>query len=191
MKSLKIVPILMIVILLASGCSPEDQLADDRFVDEEAEIVAEPISIVEVDLVYMNHEYVENNGGLELSDTLYKPTSKAFDIIEEDEFFQKVIRELMVKPEGEVTLISAFPETTELLGVNVKGDTLEVDFAGEGLYGGSYQELGIIEQIIRTTRNINRLNEYTRIKQVRFLIDGNEAESLMGHISIAEPIVVD
>lgn len=191
MRIRKITIMMIFIMLLATGCSADSDLAVEEPRENENEIIIEPVSIVEVDLMYLNYEYVVGNEGLELSDDQYKPIKKAFNIVEEDKFFLDVIKELMIKPEGKTTLVSGFPETAELIGVSVNKDTLEVDFASDGLYGGSYQELGIIEQITRTVKNINRMNEYTKINQIRLLIDGEKAESLMGHISIAEPIIVE
>ncbi len=68
---------------------------------------------------------------------------------------------------------------TEKYGIRgcVKEDkTLFVDLVGKDLRGGSLEETLFISQIVETI-----LASFPEIEGVKFLVDGEEAESLMGH----------
>ncbi|NLK44706.1 MAG: GerMN domain-containing protein, partial [Tissierellia bacterium] len=83
-----------------------------------------------------------------------------------------------VNPENSSTVV---PSTVKLLGVEVADGTAYVNFAQEGMYGGSMQETFTINQIVAS------LLELDSVDRVQFLIDGKKAETLMGHYSIEEP----
>lgn len=93
---------------------------------------------------------------------------------------QAVVNELMVGPEGD-GLYTLIPENVELLGVEVEDGTAFVDFSNEGLSGGSMEETFTITQIV------NSLTDLDTVDRVQFLVDGQKAETLMGHIEISEP----
>lgn len=93
---------------------------------------------------------------------------------------EAIVRELMEGPEGD-DLYTLIPEESELLGVEVEDGTAFVDFASEGLGGGSMQEIYTIEQIVYS------LTELDNVDRVQFLIDGQKSETLMGHMEISEP----
>ena len=85
--------------------------------------------------------------------------------------------------EGYSTVIS---DQIKFNDVYLEGDTVFVDFDINGLNGGSLEETFLISQIINTL-----INSFDEVKQVQFLIDGEEAESLMGHVDTAEPFTED
>ncbi len=68
-----------------------------------------------------------------------------------------------------------------MLSVELSEDTVYVNFAGEGMYGGSLQESFTINQIVAS------LLELDGVHKVQFLIDGEKTDSLMGHLEIEEP----
>lgn len=66
------------------------------------------------------------------------------------------------------------------------GDTAVVDLDSNGLNGGSLDETFLISQIVDTL-----VNTFSEIKQVQFFVDGEAAESLMGHVDASEPFTKD
>ncbi|QIB68217.1 hypothetical protein Ami103574_02330 [Aminipila butyrica] len=86
-------------------------------------------------------------------------------------------------------LTNAVTMVTERYGLNditVKDGTAYVDLKGKDLQegsGGSLEELCFISQIVETLTN-----SFDEIDQVQFLVDGQEAETLLGHCDVSEPL---
>lgn len=156
-----------------------DVVSEDENKNEDENQIADPqtnTEDVEVTLYFVNNEYIET--GDESLEKLM-PENRTI-VIEDVSLEEAIVRELMKKP-GSDNLSTAIPDNVTLLGVEVNDGTAFVNFSQEGLYGSSLEESLTIAQIVNT------LLELDNIDKVQFLIDGNEAESLMGHISIAEP----
>lgn len=130
----------------------------------------------EVTLYFVNRKYVET--GDESLDKLVaeKRTIQYGDISPEE----AIVKELMEGPESE-ELATLIPGTVKLLGVELADGTAFVNFAREGLYGGSMQEDFTISQIVYT------LTELNNVERVQFLVDGEKVETLMGHFEATEP----
>ena len=67
----------------------------------------------------------------------------------------------------------------------MKGDTAVVDLDSgitRNFIGGSTGEEFLINSVVDT------LTEFDEVKQVQFLIDGQEVETLAGHMDLSEPI---
>lgn len=153
-----------------------DELIEEE--DDEEEIV-DPnpkTDVEEVVLYFVNDEYVET-GDESLEKLVAEERTVEYGDISLEE---AIVKELMKGPksEGISTLI---PSTVKLLGVEVADGTAFVNFAQEGLYGGSMQESFTLSQII------NSLIELDSVERVQFLIDGEKSETLMGHLEISEP----
>ena len=65
------------------------------------------------------------------------------------------------------------------------GSEITVDFASDGLNGSSMQEYLLISQIVRSL-----CLTFDSIETVRFTIDGGMAETLMGHMEIISPYML-
>jgi len=85
--------------------------------------------------------------------------------------------------EGYSTVIS---DQIKFNDVYLEGDTVFVDFDSNGLNGGSLEETFLISQIVNTL-----INSFDEVKQVQFLVDGEAAETLMGHVDTAAPFTKD
>ncbi len=85
--------------------------------------------------------------------------------------------------EGYSTVIS---DQIKFNDVYLEGDTVFVDFDSNGLNGGSLEETFLISQIVNTL-----INSFDEVKQVQFLVDGEAAESLMGHVDTAAAFTKD
>lgn len=145
---------------------------DDEIVDTEPEANTQTVT-----LYFVSDDYVET--GDESGDVIL--TEEREIILENTSLEEAVVNELMDGPEDTETMHTLIPDSAQLLGVRVEEGTAFVDFSSEGLSGGSMQETYTIEQIVDTLTGLDTVD------RVQFLIDGEEAESLMGHIEISEP----
>ncbi|MCF6460375.1 hypothetical protein C3E88_04870 [Clostridium sp. Cult3] len=192
----KMFTILLIIVLTLSlvACSTTEKPSSDNMIEEDdSDIidkqenneseddnqVVEPTPKTdeeEVVLYFANKEYIDT--GDESLEKLIpeKRVVKYGDISLEE----VIVKELMKGPKKD-DLSTVIPSSIKLLGVEVSDGTAFVNFAQEGLFGGSMQEDFTITQIV------NSLLELDNIERVQFLIDGEKAESLMGHIDISEP----
>lgn len=186
----KYIAILLVLIMTITvvGCrknedSKENKIDEQQNVQEESQEenkedeTAEPgTKESEVTLYFGNNEYIET--GDESIEMLApeKVTIESGNMPLEE----AIVRELMKGPKSD-KLSSSIPSTAKLLGVEVTDGTAFVNFAQEGLYGSSLQEFYTISQIV------NSLLELDNVDKVQFLIDGNKAETLMGHYTITDP----
>lgn len=183
-KTISLFLILIMVISLAACASPQSETPvepDPPVVDKPIEKPAEdPIKEdekkeAEVNIYFTNEEYVIN--GDESLEKI-KPERRTVDYTSIT-LEEAVVREVFTdaKEEG---LINSIPPSVKLNEVTIKDDTIYVDFAEEGLSGSSMQESLTINQILQSLFDLEGKDK------VQFLVDGQEAESLMGHISINE-----
>jgi len=102
---------------------------------------------------------------------------------------KQVIELLARAPDDEVAL-SAMPQGTRLRSLFLLEDGLAVaDFSGEmsrAHTGGVWGELATIYSVVDSlTFN------FPSIRRVKILVDGREAETLAGHVSLARPFRMD
>lgn len=101
-------------------------------------------------------------------------------------YAQNLISFLIQGPSSD-DLMSPIPQGTRLLSLYIQdNNTAVLDFSDEireNHPGGSQSEILTIYSIVNTlTLNINE------IKKVKILINGNEAETLVGHIALKFPL---
>ena len=181
MKKTILLIISALLVFSLIGCSPKtDPL------EPEEPLVVEPVEPEEpaeqtkdVVLYFGNNEYILS-GDEKLEWMLTEERSLVYG--PEMCLEEAIIRALMEGPKDTEKMSTGFPKSVELLGVNTLDGTSYVDFKGEGLNGGSMEESYIISQTVES------LGHLDYVDRVQFLIDGQEAESLMGHISIEKPI---
>lgn len=92
---------------------------------------------------------------------------------------------LLMKLPAEKDLTVIFPKNAKINSVKVENGTAVVDFdknITKGFAGGSTGEELLINSVVKT------LSEFKEVKQVRFLVDGKEIETLSGHMDLSEPI---
>ena len=90
---------------------------------------------------------------------------------------------LKLPPEDEAysTVIS---ENIHFLNAEVDNSGVaRVDISSENLDGGSLTEILFVDQVVYTLTQ-----SFEEVKSVQFLVDGKEAESLMGHVETSVPI---
>lgn len=147
------------------GEEKEDEIVDPSPNTEEVEVV----------LYFANKKYIETGDESYEKLVTEKRTIEYGNLPLEE----AIVKELIKGPESD-ELSTSIPDTAKLLGVETANGTCFVNFAQEGLYGGSLQEDFTIAQIV------NSLLELDNVERVQFLINGEKAESLMGHFSIME-----
>ncbi|SHI89720.1 GerMN domain-containing protein [Lutispora thermophila] len=177
-KYISMLLILLMVFSLAacSGIEKEHAVKDGS---KDENVVVDPapkINEQEVTLFFVNKKYIETS-----DKNLEKLISEKRLVKYGDTSLEEaVVRELM-KGSDNKELSTEIPSSAKLINVEVADGTAFVNFARDGLYGGSMQEIFTIMQITRT------LNALPNIQRVQFLIDGNKSETLMGHIGVSEP----
>lgn len=109
---------------------------------------------------------------------------RTIKFVDENEKYSAALSELMQKPK-EQGLINIFPKHAKIKSVTRKDDTAIVDFdkdIAKNFVGGSTGEEFLVTSVVNT------LTEFNEVKQVRFLIDGEEIETLAGHMDLSEPV---
>jgi len=94
------------------------------------------------------------------------------------------VRLLMKNPE-EKDLTVIFPKNAKINNVTFADGTAFVDFdknITKSFVGGSTGEELLVNSVVKT------LTEFQEVKQVRFLVDGKEIETLSGHMDLSAPI---
>ena len=149
--------------------------------DEEDEIENRsnlPESIVEKEatLYFVNDKYIETG-----SEDLDKFIPLEVKIeIKDGKIAESIIHALIAGPNAKDGLSTGIPKNLKLIDVNLKDKILLVNLSSEGLNGGSLEEELLIGQIV------NSLLELDNVEGVKFLVDGEETESLMGHFDATE-----
>ena len=85
--------------------------------------------------------------------------------------------------EKDLTVI--FPKNAKINGVKFENGTAFIDFdknITKSFAGGSTGEELLVGSVVKT------LTEFPEVKQVRFLVDGKEIETLSGHMDLSVPI---
>ncbi|HHU17806.1 MAG: GerMN domain-containing protein [Anaerovoracaceae bacterium] len=131
-------------------------------------------------LFFSNEEYVAiGDESLEK----YLVYEREFSAMPGDAYFYAV--EMLRNPpeEGYSTSIT---DKIKFNDIYMAGDTVYVDLDSNGLNGGSLEEAYLIGQVVNTL-----INTFAEVQQVQFVIDGEVAESLMGHIDASSPFTKD
>jgi len=100
---------------------------------------------------------------------------------------KQVVIELIKGPENP-NLYPTIPQETQVNEVYIADDIVYIDLSEEIFKnhpGGSSGELMTVYSIVNT------LTEITPIRAVQILVEGNEKESLVGHIDISVPLIRD
>lgn len=126
-----------------------------------------------VNLYFANADYV-NTGNEDLDKLLVEEKEI---ISNQEDLEMTLINELMEGPSDD-SKYNLIPESVKIIDIENTDGTVYVNFSSENLTGGSIEEKFIVQQIVNTLLDLETSNE------IVFLIDGEAAESLMGHIDI-------
>lgn len=126
-----------------------------------------------VNLYFANADYV-NTGNEDLDKLLVEEKEIISD---QEDLEMTLINELMEGPSDD-SKYNLIPESVKIIDIENTDGTVYVNFSSENLNGGSIEEKFIVQQIVNTLLDLETSNE------IVFLIDGEAAESLMGHIDV-------
>lgn len=149
----------VMVATLAAGCAKD--------AEEEAD---------EVHLSYANEEYVISGSG-----EAFAEVTDQMVLEEGSEYFSVLAALRQPAEEGHFTMLADNIVINSAVLADT-GDTVVVDFAQAGLNGGSLQEELLVGQIVRTL-----CLTFGDITYVRFTVEGQTVETLMGHMEADEP----
>ena len=170
------------MIFTLAACRPKvppenENNGDNNAVEDNTIIEPNPEDeMVTVKLYFANQEYIitgdENLDRIIAVEREIKPEKKSIEEV--------ILEELKNEPEDEQ--LTTIVEKINVLSVETVGDMVFVNLSGENLHGGSLEESLILQQIVLS------LTELERIEQVQILVDGGKRETLMGHRLIEEPL---
>jgi germination protein M len=155
-----------------------------------------PVVIKEVPYEEEKKEEVQPVPGEMIEVNLYFSDSQAMYLVSEKRkipqttslaMAKQVVVELIKGPTSS-DLYSTIPEGTRVNEVYIADDIVYVDLSEEVFKnhpGGSSGELMTVYSIV------NSLTEISPIKGVQILVEGNERNSLVGHVDISMPLLRD
>lgn len=112
------------------------------------------------------------------------PVQREITIDNDSQKYMAAINCLMDSPIEE-DLTKIFPKGAKIKSITLKGDIAVVDLDGgimKNFVGGSTGEEFLINSVVDT------LTEFDEVQRVQFLIDGQEVETLAGHMDLSEPL---
>ena len=112
------------------------------------------------------------------------PVKREIKVTEENQKYLAAVNCLLEQPKEE-DLTKIFPKGAKIKSITLDKDTAVVDLDSgitKNFVGGSTGEEFLINSVVDT------LTEFNEVKQVLFLIDGREVETLAGHMDLSEPI---
>ena len=166
MKRILVIVLMVAVALSSAGCRPR--------LDPNVEIV------FVVDIVWVYNEYART-GDPGLDAIIYIPNQTMFAYPGQQYLTLLDVR-LRETPLGIERMHTMIDDRIQFNSVTVRDGTAYVDMVGEGLSGSSLEEGLLISQIVSALTG-----SFDEVERVRFLVDGESAETLMGHIDIETP----
>lgn len=125
-----------------------------------------------VALYFVDAQYIET-GDEAIEPMIVKEQTLKIDAEDADDRYEETVELLTAAGEGEETMI----RQGMVDGVSVQDGLAVVDFNEDAMHGGSLEETYLIEQVVRTL-----IKSYEEIDRVRFTVDGQTVDTLMGHL---------
>jgi len=142
--------------------------------EERKEVEPIPVEMIEVNLYFSD------------SQAMYLVPEKR-KILKTSTLARHIVNELIKGPINP-DLYPTIPEGTSINEVYIAGDIAYIDLSEEVFKnhpGGSSGELMTVYSMVNT------LTEIPPIRSVQILVEGNERESLVGHVDISRPLLRD
>lgn len=133
-----------------------------------------------VQLYFVNEQYIIT--GDESLNKLMDPIAWELKSADGKQYEDVINIALRGIPKGNKGYETTIKDNIQFHSITVKDDTAYVDFKSEGLTGGSLEEVLLIDQIVETLTG-----SFKEVKQVQFLVDGEKADTLLGHMDISKP----
>lgn len=156
----------IMVLLLAAGCSQPNTIPEQRPQDNGEQ---------QEDRVDLTLYYADNEGQYLFAER------RSVQIAEGEKLEEIVLRELAKEPQTP-DLTRLIPAEAEVLSVSTENGIITVDFnenLRDNFYGGSSSEALLIYSIVNTLTELEGYEDH----QVKLLINGQEFESIGGHMS--------
>ena len=153
--------------------SPADKTSEQKNKKEKLETELPKTKVLEINVYY------PDKSGLKLV-----AVKKEIRFNNPNEKYFAAVKSLIDKPSNK-ELTSVMPSHTKINSVTVKDGTAFVDFGDTIIHnfiGGSTGEEFLVNSVVNT------LTDFKEVKQVRFLIDGKEIETIAGHMDLSVPI---
>ncbi len=164
MRMVSLCIILAVLVSLAAGCKGADTNAED-------------VKKYDVKLYYVNDEYVAT--GNEALSQMQEPYEVSLQA-KPEEVYAEALSKLKESPlDGYDTMLS---QDVVIRSVKTKDGMAVVDFSSENLSGGSMEEGLLVSQVVLTL-----LDSFDTIQEVKFTLDGEDTDSLMGHVDVTKP----
>ena len=201
------IPAMLALLLFTAGCdkppedNPPDNPAQTKPVTPEKKPepskpdVTKPISETEKPAVKPedNQPVKKKDSAQSMNIKVYYPDDSGMKLVEVDreiiiddstDKYTAAVETLLDEP-VEDNLTKIFPKNAAIRNVTVKSGLAIVDFDGSFLknfVGGSTGEEFLIGSVVDTLTN------FPEVKQVKFLVDGQEIETLSGHMDLSAPL---
>ncbi len=186
--------VLLSICLLSGGCAQPDQ---SKIKDWQAllKIPAEKEKVSETEKapLPLTSKTSESPGGQSLQVSLYFGDARGHKLIAEERDIAKVegvarkTMEELLKGPANVEAVQVFPDGTRLLDINVKPDGLcIVDLSGEARGVNNKEQEKLMIYAVANT-----MGQFPSIKEISFMIDGQNVDSIGGFMSLNEPIQPD
>lgn len=111
--------------------------------------------------------------------------SETRDIDQEKDLYYQIMEELIAGPKAE-SLRATIPDGVELLDYNIEDKNITLNFNNElreNHWGGSAGELLTVYSIV------NSYTFFKEIDSVSIILEGEEVDSLVGHLDLSEPLM--
>lgn len=186
--------VLLGVCLLSGGCSQPDK---SQIKDWQALLKIpdkqENTSHKQKTALSQNQENLKSEGGQTLQVNLYfgdargkKLVAEERDIVKVEGVARKTMEELLKGP-ANAEAVQIFPSGTRLLDINIKPDGLcIVDLSSEARGVNSKEQEKLMIYAVANT-----LGQFPTIKEVSFMIDGQNVDSIGGYINLDAPVHPD
>ena len=203
-----LIPAMLALLLFTAGCdkppennNPPDNPAQTKPVTPEKKPepskpdVTKPVSEPEKPSVKPedNQPVKKENSAQSMNIKVYYPDDSGMKLVEVEreiiiddstDKYTAAVETLFDEP-TEDNLTKIFPKNAAIKSVTVENGLAIVDFDGsllKNFVGGSTGEEFLIGSVVDTLTN------FPEIKQVKFLVDGAEIETLSGHMDLSTPL---
>ena len=204
-----LVPAMLALLLFTAGCDkpsgenppapPPDKPAQTKDVKPEVKPeskpeVSKPVSESEKPSPAPEKKpAVDNPSAESMNIKVYYPDDSGMKLVEVEreividdstDKYTAAVETLLNEP-GEDNLTKIFPNNAAIRSVEVSDGLAVVDFDGsllKNFVGGSTGEEFLIGSVVDTLTN------FPEVKQVKFLVDGQEIETLSGHMDLSTPL---
>lgn len=177
-KKIMVVIMAMMMTLCMAGCDKEKQ-AGSSDASSSASVAssssASPAAKEELTKLVVYYPDVNATG--------LKAVTKSVKVAGDDKY-RAAVEALLAGTEDKL-LTTIFPAKAKLLGVTVKGDLAVVNFdkhLTKGFNGGSTGEEMLVGSLVNT------LTEFKEIKRVQLQVEGQDIDSISGHLDLSKPV---